>query len=138
VARIAGALHLATGRPVQGPGAVVRPETVAAAVRLGKYLEAHALAAYDVMRADPRLRLARAILRWAGRTGADRLTERDALTHAAPHGADRTAAAVHEACGVLVEHGWLRPLGSPRRGPGRPPSPAYAVHPAALESEVEV
>src|SRR5439155_23716206 len=63
VARIAAGQHLVatvgTGRPWAD---AIRPETVAAAVRLGEYLEAHALVAYDVMRADPRLRLARAIV----------------------------------------------------------------------------
>src|SRR5439155_16520596 len=116
VARIAGGLHLVAtigaGRPWRD---AIGPETVAAAVRLGEYLEAHALVAYGVMRADPRLRLARAILRWLRRTRADRMTERDALVYAVSHGPERTPEGVHEASALLVEYGWLRPLDPPER-----------------------
>ena len=131
VARIAGGLHLVAtigaGRPWRD---AIGPETVAAAVCLGAYLEAHALVAYGVMRADPRLRLARAIVRWIRRTRRDRITQRDAQAYVAPHGPERTPEAVGEACALLVEHGWLRPLDPPERhGPGRQRSPAYAVHP---------
>jgi len=139
VARIAGGLHLvatvASGRPW---AEAVRPETVASAVRLGEYLEAHALVAYDVMRADPRLRHARQILRWLRRTGASRVTERDALG-TLTHGPERTAEATHEACVLLVAHDWLRPEPPPpRRRPGRPESPAYRVHPAVADGIAEV
>ncbi|TMB18864.1 MAG: DUF3987 domain-containing protein, partial [Deltaproteobacteria bacterium] len=70
VARIAGGLHLVATVGMARPWAEVIPaETVAAAVRLGEYLEAQALVAYDVMRADPRLRQARRHARCSSRTG---------------------------------------------------------------------
>src|SRR5262249_5629397 len=80
VVRIAGGLHLVKTIGAGQPWCQdIRPDTVEAACRIGEYLEAHALVAYGVMRADQRLRLARVILRWVRRTGARRVTERDAL-----------------------------------------------------------
>ena len=130
VARIAGALHLVVtvggGRPWRDR---IEARTVEAACGIGEYLEAHALVAYDVMRADPRLRQARAIHRWLRRLRATHMTERDALG-VVSHGPERTMACIHDACTLLVDHGWLRPLPEvPQHGRGRPRSPGYAVHP---------
>jgi hypothetical protein len=131
VARIAGGLHLVeTVGAGRGWVAAIPRTVVESATAIGAYLEAHALKAYDVMWTDPRIRTARAVLRWLERTTPREITVRS--THAALSRAvapDREA--VVGGLNVLVEHGYLRPLPSTPTGrPGRPASAGYAVHPA--------
>lgn len=131
--RLAGLLHLAThhangwNRPISG-------STVEAAARLGHYYLAHALAAFDHMGADPLVDDARAVLAWITRAGATRLTRRDAF-NALRGSRYRKVTDLDPALGLLVDHGYLRPVPAPPPAAtgGRPPSPAYDAHPACAE-----
>jgi putative DNA primase/helicase len=133
VARIAGGWHLVE---TVGAGSSwcdsISPRTVERASQVGAYLEAHALRAYDVMWTDPRIRTARAVLRWLRRVtpAPSVITVREVMTvlsrAIAP---DRETVAAGLA--VLIEHGYLRPLPAIPSGKraGRPGGERYAVHP---------
>ncbi|MCC6740322.1 MAG: DUF3987 domain-containing protein [Planctomycetia bacterium] len=126
VARFAGLLHMAdcaeTGIVREIPAG-----TVERAIRLGWWAVAHLQHALGVAGEDPRLQVARRIVAWLRRRPQVRVTTRDvyqALRLTRPED-------VAPGLGVLVDRGWLRPLPTPDRGgPGRPPSPAWAVHPS--------
>lgn len=109
VCRIAGLLHLAT----EGSAAFTTPISELAMARaqgLGRYLLAHALAAFDDMACDPASSAARAILRhlqhhsepepgWTTRAVHQALRKRAAFAKA-----DSLA----DGFDLLVDHGWLR------------------------------
>ncbi|MBB2909144.1 hypothetical protein FHS43_000390 [Streptosporangium becharense] len=125
VARIAGLLHLASHiddgwrHPIDGP-------TMAAAMELGAYFTAHALAAFDAMGADPDQEAARTVHEWLTRTRPERFTRREA--HRAMQRRFKKAADLDPALDLLEHLGWIR------REPDLPgmrgnPSPRYAVHP---------
>lgn len=61
VARIAGLLHMAANT---GTDARISGATMAAAIQIGEYFTAHAMAAFDVMAADPCREGARIIIDW--------------------------------------------------------------------------
>ena len=126
VARIAGGLHLVEHR---GLGDCrVSPETMIAAIQIGEYLEAHALAAYDQMRADPRIEGARTVLAWVRRKGLTTFTARAALTALR---AFKTMADLDPVLGLLVEYGHVR-LPAPEAHRRRQASRLYEVNPASL------
>jgi replicative DNA helicase len=127
-ARIAGLLHLAANLQ-DGWGKPISAGTMTAAVQAAGYFTAHALAAFDGMGADPVLQDARFILQWLKRTGPARFTKREAhmgLSRSRfPKVGDLDAPLA-----LLEQHGYIRSEPEPERtGPGRRPSPAYAVHP---------
>jgi replicative DNA helicase len=128
VIRIAGVLHLAAHLR-DGWGKPVTTQTIASARSLGEYFAAHALAAFDQMGADPRLEDARTVHAWIERTRPEQFTRRDAF-RAMPRGRFRKVTDLDPALDILEQHGWirLRPAAD-HRGPGRPPSPVYDVHP---------
>ena len=125
--RIAGLLHLA-GAPADGWNRSIRLATVDAAARVGHYYLAHALAVFDHMGSDPLVDDSRAVLDWILRTGTARFTRRDCF--AAVRGTRfRKVTDLDPALALLIEHGYLRPVPPPPATTGRPPSPAYDVHP---------
>lgn len=66
ISRIAGIFHLAVHAEEVSPWAIeVSDETYADAIRLGEYLIFHALAAYQMLQADPVRNLACDIIEWA-------------------------------------------------------------------------
>ncbi|MFI7438350.1 YfjI family protein [Nonomuraea indica] len=128
VMRIAGLLHLATHiddawrRPIPA-------DTVTAAITLGEYFTAHALATFDAMGADPDLEAARTVHAWLQRTRTTRFTVREAFT-ALPRSRFRKVTELEAPLDLLEQLGWIRREPEPpRTGPGRRPSPTYAVHP---------
>ncbi|MEU1875756.1 YfjI family protein [Streptosporangium sp. NPDC020072] len=128
VARLAGLLHLATHiddgwrRPIDGP-------TMAAAMELGEYFTTHALAAFDAMGTDPDQEAARTVHEWLTRTRPERFTVREAFT-TLPRSRFRKVGDLEPALDLLEQLGWIqREPEPPRTGPGRRPSPRYAVHP---------
>jgi replicative DNA helicase len=128
VVRIAGLVHLAAHLR-DGWGKPVTHRTINSARSLGEYFAAHALAAFDHMGADPRLEDARTVHAWIERTRPEQFTRRDAF-RAMPRGRFRKVTDLDPALDILDQHGWIRPHPAPdHRGPGRPPSPAYDVHP---------
>lgn len=125
--RIAGLLHLA-GHPRDGWNRAVDAGTLDAAARLGHYYLAHALAVFDHMGADPTTDDARTVLDWIARTGTGRFTRRDVF--AALRGNRlKKVTDLDPAIGLLIDHGHLRPVPALPTTGGRPPSPAYDVHP---------
>jgi hypothetical protein len=131
--RIAGLLHLAAHHNA-GWNRPISAGAVESAAQLGHYFLAHALAVFDHMGADPLIDEARAVLAWITNTGAARFTRRDAF--AALRGARfRKVADLDPALGLLVDHGYVRPVPAPppAAAGGRPPSPAFDVHPACTE-----
>ncbi len=129
IVRMAGLLHLAAN-PVDGYRQPISSETMTAAVRLGEYFTAHALAAFDHMGADPDMGSARTVLDWLTRKRLERFTARDAF-RGVPRGTFRKAAETAPALELLESYGWIQPEPTalnPRGG--RPPSPTYRSHPS--------
>jgi len=137
VARISGVLHIATHD--NGPWFKQIPlQIVKAAVRLAKeYLLQHAMAAFDLMGADPRLEDAKRVLKWLREyvktvncvKGCPVLvTKRD--IHANVWGGSRRAEDLDAVLEILVQHNYLRPLDE---GPtltkkrGRRSSPKFLI-----------
>jgi replicative DNA helicase len=137
-ARIAGLLHLAEYLTAEaGAAQSVSEKTMTAALEVGDYYIAHALAAFDHMGTDPAVEAARVVLRWIERERPDRFTRRQAhmgLSRSRfPKVTDLDAPLV-----LLEDHGHIRREPEPeRRGPGRPPSPAYLVNPALTTETTE-
>jgi replicative DNA helicase len=127
-ARIAGLLHLAA-HPQDGWQRPVSEDTMRAALEVGQYYIAHALAAFDCMGVDQVLSHARVLLRWIERTRPEKFTRRDA--HA---GASRSrfpkVSDLDAPLALLEQHGYIRrEPAAPQSGPGRPASPSYLVYP---------
>lgn len=132
-ARLAGVLHAADcGLRQREPWSEpIAAATMGAAVRLGEYYTAHALAAFGLMGADPALAGAGTLLDWITRTGRTTVTKRDA--HAAHRAGFRRAEELNAPLSELVERGYLRPLTdvSQNGRPGRK-SERYEVNPAVF------
>ncbi|MGI8680852.1 MAG: YfjI family protein [Mycobacteriales bacterium] len=133
VLRIAGLLHLAGG-----PDAIRRPitsTTLADAVRIGAYFTDHARAAFDLLGEDSDNGSAAYVLEHLRRKRAERFTIRD-LHVDLPRGRFPKVETVTDAVEVLDAHGWVTLIPAPEHdGPGRKPSPAYAVHPATHSAQ---
>lgn len=96
-----------------------------AAVALGRYFLAHALAAFEQMGADGTLDAAKAVAPW--------VCDQEAFTRRDLHQAHRSrfpkAADVDPVLELFKAHGWVRQRPQPRPRGGRPPSPVYDVNP---------
>ena len=116
--RIAALLHLAR-HVTDGPGRPIAADTMEAAVTIGRYLIAHALAVFDDMGADPRLEAARRIGRWIVATRQATFTQREAFRVLRGQSLFATIERLTAGLAALDEHGWVRQLAH-ARGPGRP------------------
>jgi hypothetical protein len=123
-ARLAALLHLAE----HGQDALRRQVAVThvnAAVALGRYFLAHAVAAFEQMGADGTLDAAKAVALW--------VCDQEAFTRRDFHQAHRSrfpkAADVDPVLELFETHGWVRQRPRPRQRGGRPPSPVYDVNP---------
>ena len=125
--RVAGLLHVAD-HVMDGWGRPIEADTMRAAVKIGRYLIAHALAVFDYMGADPRLEAARRIGRWIVATHQATFTKREAFRALRGQALFPTVDRLAAGLAALDEHGWIRQL-VPERGPGRPPS-RYETNPA--------
>ena len=123
VARLAGILHAGQGAEVQRLGPTVEADTMGAAVELGEYAAAHALAAFGMMGADPALADARVLLDWLTRARVPTFSTRDSYRE----NRGMTPPAARLALAELAERGWIRLVLDARRN-GRP-SERWAVHP---------
>ena len=103
---------------------------MAAALEIGGYLIDHAIAAFDLMGADPRLEAARRIGRWIVATHQATFTQREAFRALRGQAMFKTVEGLAAGLAALDEHGWVRPL-APARGSGRPSS-RYETNPAIL------
>ncbi|MFF7641499.1 DUF3987 domain-containing protein [Streptomyces canus] len=127
-ARMAALLHLA-GHGGGGYAHPVTADTMHAAIELGEYYTAHALAAFDVMGADNTTARAHSVLetlrthRWA------EFSKRDLMVKLSRSECP-TAADLDPTLTLLEDHGYVRAQPVVRTGGrGRPPSPRYWVHP---------
>ncbi len=128
VARIAGNLHLVEHSSEPMPWAAsISPETVAAACEIGYYLIPHALAAFGQIQADPRMTLAKRLLRWIEKNDLRKFSGREC------HQAHRQSVSQDDllpGLDLLVERGYLRVRKTAiSAGRGRPKSPVYEVNP---------
>ena len=128
VARIAGLLHLAE----HGSEGLLKPisaSVVSASCMIGRYFLQHALAVFDMMREDPRLKVARRILTYIKKDGVQTFQGRDAMRHTHIP----TIEEVMQGIRVLIDRGIVREdEGRVTNMGGRPQSPHYLVNPKIL------
>ncbi|SMX65437.1 Protein of unknown function (DUF3987) [Brevibacterium sp. Mu109] len=130
IARIAGIIHLANGHADSDP---IGAESVDAATQIGEYYAGHAVAAFDLMdRTAPNAK-AEELLTFIRSHGLTEFSTRDLMVRISrsrfPSADDLT-----ETLNVLVDYGWIIPQEIQRkRGPGRPPSPRFTVHPRVFQ-----
>ena len=145
--RMMGLLHVAEvaaavppcrhrdGKPDHWPADELRPwdteitvDTARAAIHLAEaFLVPHAMVAFASMGAHPALADARLLLGWLQRGGVGTFSVRDAHQELRRH--QLTPPRVERAAGVLVEHGYVRPIEPTQKQVGRPASPRFAVNP---------
>ncbi len=127
VARIAAVFHT-TRYVYQNPWQhEISMDDMAAAIRLGRALSAHALIAFGMMGADESMERARAILAWIQREGRASFTRREA--HAAHRSQFQRAEDLKGPLAVLCERAYIRRVGPPVPRSGRP-SEVFEVNPA--------
>ena len=126
-ARIAGLLHLATHLR-DGWSVPIDLETVKAAIAIAEYLVAHAVAAFDLMGADPIIADARAIVDWLERADLESFSRREC--HRALASRFSKATDLDPVLTLLEDRGWVRQEPRTRTGPkgGRPTSPRFVVN----------
>ncbi|MCU0836118.1 MAG: DUF3987 domain-containing protein [Chromatiaceae bacterium] len=125
-ARLAGVFHVAQHAGRYPEEEAVSPDTMAAALEVAAVLSLHALAAFDLMGADPATEAARQIWAWVERVRTPQFSARECWQGV--KGRFARMAEVTEGLAVLAERGYVdeeRP--QPRAGPGRPAGPLYAV-----------
>ncbi|MGI9085386.1 MAG: YfjI family protein [Aeromicrobium sp.] len=131
VVRIAGLLHLAA----HGEAGTRRPidiETILSAARIGTYFKLHAIRAFTTMATDANTANAIYVLQRVVRRGEDLLTQRDIYNETRAR--FKTVPDLLPVIAHLVDHGFLQQLPEPENpGPGRRPSPRFAVHPQAAD-----
>ena len=129
-ARIAGLLHLASlNHPC--PLSPISSPLVESAIAFAHYLVEHAKAAYNAMGLDPVVANVPDLLAWVRRTGRATFTRRDARRSMI--GRLRSDADLDDALDQLEQHAFIRLRPHQRRpGQGRPPGPAYDVHPSLI------
>jgi hypothetical protein len=104
-------------------------ETMDAALAWAPYLIEHEQIVAEIVQSDPEEGTAHRLLRWLERTGAARFTRRDAFDRLRGGRLVRVDD-IDPALSLLQKCGYIRPdSGSAPAGPGRPPSPAFAVSP---------
>ncbi|MDT0476458.1 YfjI family protein [Streptomyces sp. DSM 41014] len=127
-ARMAALLHLAE----HGGGGYAHPvtaDTMNAAIELGQYYTAHALAAFDAMGADNTTARAHSVLETLRTHRWSEVSKRDLMVKLS-RSEFPTAADLDPPLNLLEDHGYVRaqPV-VPTGGRGRPPSPRYLIHP---------
>ena len=132
VARIAALFHLATHDKPET--LKITPETMRQASYMGTCLAEHAKAAYALMGADENTDRARRVLDWIQRKSLEAFTVRECWQAMKQQTAFPHVDAVHNALAELEDRDFIRELpAQEKRGPGRKPSPTYAVNPRALK-----
>jgi len=129
--RIAGLFHAVgcvhAGQPIGGE---IGGKTMQEAVQLIEgYFLPHAEAALAEMGADPEIENARKVLVWIWHRDLREVALRDLHQGLRGQACFRKVEAVVASAGLLERHKYLHRLPEPTGGPGRPPSPRYAVNP---------
>ncbi|MDC0774037.1 YfjI family protein [Streptomyces sp. HD] len=128
-ARMAALLHLAE-HGGNGYAHPVTEATMRAAIELGEYYTAHALAVFDVMGADPVLSRARSVLEVLKDNGWEDVSRRDVFSIVS-RSEFPSVADLEPALALLEDHGYLRSYQPKKTGKrGRPPAPHLQAHPS--------
>jgi replicative DNA helicase len=129
VGRITGILHMALFADTSAPwDACIERTTVDNAICIGRYLIAHARAAFAEMGADEVVEQAKTILRWIENQNASQFTKRDA--HQGLRTRFKRVEELDAPLGLLLTHWYIRGRPEPAGGgPGRKPSPTFEVNP---------
>jgi hypothetical protein len=104
-------------------------ESMDRAARLIEYFKSHAKRVYAAMDSDPRTPAARRLARWLAEKRLTRFKRRQAYRLLRGTFC-RTVDEVDPVLDLLEKLGHIRPVPGTERGPGRPPSPEFDVHPA--------
>jgi hypothetical protein len=137
-ARLAAVIHLVREIEAVDPVAVpVCVEVIEAAIGLARWAIDHAEAAIGLMAADDgSVDDAGYVLRWLRQRAEPEVSRRDVAQHGRAR-FDGDGARLDRALAVLVDRGWLRPIGDDRQGPGRP-SVRYQCHPSIVAGAVQL
>ena len=136
-ARLAGILHLIAtvdDAPWEHP---IELGTIEAAITLGRWAVSHAEAVLTLMSGESGpVEDAAYVLRWLRQRAQPDFKRRDVQVHGRSR-FDGAQERLDEALELLVDYGWVKPdvNDSSHRGPGRPKSPRYLVHPRLLRDE---
>lgn len=106
VVRIAAILHYGDNSLSPNNVPDIPPDTVKRAIKIGRYLIPHALAAYAEMGADPQIESAKHLLRWIERDGVESFTKREA--HFSNRGRFKKVTELEPALELLEAHGYIR------------------------------
>jgi hypothetical protein len=132
IARIAAGYHLisAGGGPLEEHLDISAHE-IAAAWELGAYLQAHALAAFDLMDEGGEYRQAERILAWIVRQGHQSFSRSECYQAVRRTAGVKRSDDLNTPLEILVAHGHIAEQPSERDGgPGRPRKATYLVNPA--------
>ena len=130
LARIAGILHCAE-YPDDPKKEKINTDTMIAAILIVTYLEDHALAALDLMGADPSIEKSRYVLDWIKRENMGSFSARDA--HQNLRGKFKKKRELEPILSILVDHDYIVPVETSNESrPGRKSSPIYEVNPLWL------
>jgi hypothetical protein len=136
IARIAGLLHLAEHLR-DGYAKPISEATMRAAIEIGDYFTAHALAVFDLMGADLAAAKAHYLIEVCRENQWHTVSKRDLFAKVS-RSEFPTVTDLEPVLSLLEDHGYLRTEIPPARtGRGRAPSPRYQLHPGLAEpSEV--
>jgi replicative DNA helicase len=135
IGRIAGLLHLAASIR-SGWRETVALDSIQDAIKIGRYLIPHALAAFDLMEADPCLTLARRVLQWIVSKELTSFSRRDCFE--AMKGRVHRVEGLEPVLNILEVHGHVRRRHQEARRRGRPPAPVFDVNPLIAKSSLFV
>jgi hypothetical protein len=133
--RIATVLHFVAHADVPEPWTLpIGAEAFAQAIAIARYLEPHALLAFQQMGADPHLERARTVLSWVKRQHRAEFSKRDAFN--ALRSTFRSATDLDRPLEILQERSFIR-LRAAEARPGRPASPRFEVNPAVVPGSAD-
>ncbi len=128
--RIAGLFHVAERLKFTGR---IGEQTTHRALAMSEYFVDHALVAFGLMGADPKIQAAQHILDWICHKRLTEFSKRDVFEGV--KGRFNQARELDNPLRLLEEHGYLRQSGSKDRGgPGRKPSPRFEANPSWTRS----
>ena len=139
VLRIAGLLHVVGGASINGKGYSYIPfgdylaitgKTMTAAVELGKYFLAHAIACYGILGGGEAEQGAVYILERLKKHRTGQFTTRELLKLCKRF---KTTQDLTEPLAILVEHGYTKEAQPVYIGTGRPPGIVFSVNPKLFE-----
>jgi len=129
VLRIAGLLHCAEHTNCQPETLMINKQSIEQALNLAAILSEHALAAFNLIGADPSLDAARKVWDWIEQNRLEIFTARDCF--ASLKGTFKKMAAINPGFNVLLERNYIFEQ-SPKETVGRP-SRLYGVNPILSE-----